>query len=169
MKILIDKNNRRFYPERALILDMKTGEVKPFDTPRENLGNNDVPFNGNVMDFPEAIALLGVHEIEIDNLPEGVTDATHYIHYPDEAPYINWIEKPARQLAQANNADILRYIDALERQSLMPRAMREFLLGQADAAQQPWYAKVKGIDDQIVALKAGLVEVPPEVVAERPE
>jgi hypothetical protein len=62
---------------------------------------------------------------------------------------------PDVEKAQAN-ARVLAQITAKERNELLPRSVREFLLEQPGAQGKGWYAKVKGLDDEIVALKATL-------------
>lgn len=60
-------------------------------------------------------------------------------------------------------AEIKAQIDTLEREQMMPRATREFMLLSMEAmftpqqlAQNPGYVAVKAFDDQIKALRAQL-------------
>jgi hypothetical protein len=58
-----------------------------------------------------------------------------------------------------HNNGIWSQIDATEREKLMPRAMRDFLLAQPDANTQPWYFNVQQLDTKIAELKGGLLTV----------
>ena len=47
-------------------------------------------------------------------------------------------------------------IERIEQAEMLPRPVREFMLEQPGAAQRPWYAKIKALDDQIATLRAKL-------------
>lgn len=61
------------------------------------------------------------------------------------------------QEKELHNNNIWGQIDYIERVSMIPRVLRESLLSQPNAEQEPWYSKIKDIEDQIVALKAELL------------
>lgn len=102
----------------------------------------------------------------------GVIRLSDGAHIPQSADNRDWREYQ-RWLAEGNTpapADpppnpAREKLDALERQHLLPRVVREYLLGDfaAKAAATgknpsalPAYVKLKALDDQIAALRAQL-------------
>jgi hypothetical protein len=98
-------------------------------------------------------------------------DTSNKVHFLDDAALAALLPAGAVQITKAEaddllrpppetdeqfNAKVLAEGAAKERTELLPRAVREFLLEQPGAATKGWYAKVKQLDDDIVALKATL-------------
>lgn len=108
-------------------------------------------------------AQLGIVTTEIADPPEGF-DLTYWtVQELDEAPFIKYEKKDEATRTAIWNERIDQQIDSMERQFLMPRATREFMLVQFAALAQSQgidpmtnigYAKVKQFDDQIAALRA---------------
>lgn len=83
----------------------------------------------------------------------------------DYAEYLRWIadgNEPAPADLPDSKQEAVAKINSLESQYLMPRAVREFMLGaiKAEAAKTgldpmllPAYVKLKALDDQIAALR----------------
>lgn len=99
--------------------------------------------------------------------PDLTVDEAFYRTEQDDAPYVVWTEKSADQLKQHKKQKHQSSITSLERETLMNRAVREFLLLTAEAqaiAQgvapeqlytvNPAYKSVKDVDTQIAALRA---------------
>lgn len=66
------------------------------------------------------------------------------------------LRRPPPETDEQFNAKVIAQIKASEQAELLPRSVREFLLEQPGAQVKGWYAKVKQLDDSIVALKATL-------------
>jgi hypothetical protein len=121
------------------------------------------------MSRPENRERFGVTEIPD---PVRQPDETHYNQEINEAPYLVSTPKPPEMIAAARVAKIDQQIDALERQVMLPRLVREDLmmrfleaaagagiteaqlLDPQHAAYSPGYAKMHGFNAQIVALRA---------------
>jgi hypothetical protein len=67
------------------------------------------------------------------------------------------IDLPADEVKAEKNRPTVKKIAAAESSALMPRAMREFMLEQPGAANKPWFAKVKALDDEVAALRSKLI------------
>lgn len=102
--------------------------------------------------------------------PEGYTvEEAFYRTEQEDVPYIIWTEKSVDQLNQHKKQKYQSSITSLERETLMNRAVREFMLltVEAQAASQgvtpeqlylvnPAYKAVKDTDTQVAALRAKL-------------
>ena len=112
---------------------------------------------------------LGVQEIADPLPPEDYSDETYYRTEQDEAPYVVFTRKSDEQIEQARKARIQSQIDAMERDALLARPAREFMLLQMEAIaagqgvtpeqlreQHYGYRKVKEFDETIAALRASL-------------
>ena len=101
--------------------------------------------------------------------PEDFTDETYYCTEQDDAPYVVFTRKSDEQIEQARKARIQSQIDAMERDALLARPAREFMLLQMEAIaagqgvtpeqlreQHYGYRKVKEFDETIAALRASL-------------
>ena len=93
-------------------------------------------------------------------------------YYRAESAALGWVEIPASEWETANpaaqpdpRAVVQAQIDRLERQHLLPRAVREFMLAlvaeRAAATGKlptdlPAFVKLKALDDQITALRMQL-------------
>lgn len=102
--------------------------------------------------------------------PDGYTvEEAFYRTEQDDAPYVIWTEKSLDQLKQHKKQKHQSSITSLERETLMNRAVREFLLlsSEMQAASQgitpeqlylanPAYKAVKDTDTQIATLRAKL-------------
>ena len=121
------------------------------------------------MSRPENRARFGVTEIPD---PARGNDEIEYTQEINEAPYVIITPKPAEMVEAARVSKIDAQIDALERQVMLPRLVREdlmmrFLQAAAGAgiteaqlldsqhvAYSPGYAKMHGFNAQIEALRA---------------
>ena len=130
---------------------------------------NGVRYPNTVWDDPAFRAEQGITEIADPQLPEGVTDETHYIHTLNEPPYLQWTPKSDEQLAQQKNAKLQQQIEAEERNAMLPRVTREFMLAafaaQAAAAgvdpmTNVGFARMKELDEKIKALRQQIVVMP---------
>ena len=63
---------------------------------------------------------------------------------------------PAPKTDAQHNNDVLAEISALEKEQLLPRPIRGVLLELPGASGKGWYAKIKKLDDDIVAYRAQL-------------
>jgi hypothetical protein len=114
---------------------------------------------------PEVRERLGVTEVADPLPPEDYSDDTYYRTEQDEAPFVVYTRKPQEQIEQARRAKVLAEIDALERETLLPRVAREFMLIQfqavaaaqgVDPMENFGYRKVKELGDKINALRDSL-------------
>lgn len=99
---------------------------------------------------------IGVVEIPDPQPPEDYSEETYYRTEQDDAPYVVFTRKSDEQIAAQQKAKAAAELRALELETLMPRALREFMLEQPGAAQKGWYAKVKAVDDKANELRAKL-------------
>jgi hypothetical protein len=97
-----------------------------------------------------------LEEIAEPAAPGDYSDDTYYRTEQDDAPYVIYTRKSDEQINEAHNTKVWQQIDAVEKQNLLPRVLREFLLEQPGADQKPWFAKIKQVDDEITALKGTL-------------
>jgi hypothetical protein len=95
-------------------------------------------------------------EIPEPPAPEDYSEETYYRTEQDDAPYVIYTRKSQEQIDSASNAKTLALISSREQQELLPRVLREYLLDLPGAAQKPWYAKVKALDDELAAQRAKL-------------
>lgn len=123
---------------------------------------------GNLTD-PAVRAAVGVVEMPDPQPPEDYSEDTYYRNEQDEAPYVVFTRKSDEQIAQARAAKIQAQIDSMERESLVARPVREYMLLDMEAKalaagytleqlreQQHGYRRVKEFDEQIQALRAQL-------------
>lgn len=110
---------------------------------------------GNLTD-PVLREQLGIVEIPDPQPPADYSDDIYFRTEQDDAPYVVFTRKSDAQIAEARRTRVLAQIAALEQENLLPRVVREVLLAQPGANQQPWFAKVKAVDDAIAALRATL-------------
>lgn len=123
---------------------------------------------GNLTD-PAVRELVGVVEIPDPVPPEDYSDETYYRTEQDDAPYVVFTRKSDEQVAQARAAKIQAQIDSMERESLVARPVREYMILDMEAKaiaagytleqlreQQHGYRRVKEFDEQIQALRAQL-------------
>jgi hypothetical protein len=106
------------------------------------------------LDTPEIREAVGVIEIAEPSPPEDYSDETYYKSEQDDFPYIIYTRKPQEQIDQMLKAKALAAIDAIERNSILPRLTREYMLELPGAASKPWFAKVKALDDDVTAERA---------------
>jgi hypothetical protein len=110
---------------------------------------------GNTTD-PVLRAQLGIVEIPDPQPPADYSEDTYYRTEQDDAPYVVFTRKSDEQINQTKRARILAQIAALEQGALMARQVREVMLALPGADQQPWFARVKALNDEIAALRATL-------------
>lgn len=123
---------------------------------------------GNLTD-PYVRSLLGVVEIPDPQPPEDYSEETYYRTEQDDAPYVVFTRKSDEQIEQARKARIQAQIDAMERESLVARPVREYMILDIETkalaaghtleqlrASHFGYRKVKEFDEQIQALRAQL-------------
>jgi hypothetical protein len=129
-----------------------------------------VRYPNTVWDDPTFRASQGITEIPDPQLPEGVSDETHYITHQDTEPYIVCTPKSAQQITQQNNAKLQQQIESEERNTMLPRVTREFMLGFTEAQFTPeqlalnvGYKRMKELDEKIKALRGQIVAVPTPV------
>lgn len=131
-----------------------------------------VRYPNTVWDKPEFLAAQGVTEIPDPQLPEGVTDETHYITTLNEAPWLQWTPKSEEQIQQTKNGKLQAQIDSEERSTMLPRVTREFMLAAfvaslpegTDPMTNIGYKRMKELDDKIKALRQQIITIPaPEV------
>ena len=108
---------------------------------------------------PALRELLGIVEIADQQPPADYSEDTYFRTEQDDAPYVVYTRKNTEQINQATRARILSQIAALEQSALMARQVREVMLALPGANQQPWFARVKTLNDEVAALRAAL---PPE-------
>lgn len=112
---------------------------------------------------------FGIQEISDPAPPADFSDETYYRTEQDDAPYVVFTRKSDEQIEQARKARIQAQIDAMERDALLARPAREFMLLQMEAIaagqgvtpeqlreQHYGYRKVKEFDETIAALRASL-------------
>lgn len=118
----------------------------------------------NLLD-PAVRERLGVTEVDEPQPPADYSEKLYYRTEQDEAPFVVYSRKSDEQIAARISADAQAEIDRLERETLLPRVAREFMLVQfaAVAAQQGvdpmtnfGYRKVKELDDKINDLRSKL-------------
>ena len=102
---------------------------------------------------PMLRGMLGVEEVPDPVRP---TPEENYYITENEDGSLNITEKSPEQIKEQENAKVLAQIDSTERNSMFPRVLREFLLEQPGAAQKPWFAKVKAVDDEVAAMRGKL-------------
>lgn len=102
---------------------------------------------------------LGIVEIADPQPPADYSEDAYFRTEQDDAPYVVYTRKSDEQINQATRARILAQIVSLEQGALMARQVREVMLGLPGADQQPWFARVKALNDEVAALRAAL---PPE-------
>lgn len=114
---------------------------------------------GTVLNYPEAVAYLGLRELDVeDNPPADYSEDKYYRTTPAAAPYVvAYTLKSESQQKEAHNSKVWQQIDALEKNTLFPRQLREFMLEQPGAQSKGWHKKVKEVDDQVATLKAQLL------------
>lgn len=121
---------------------------------------------GNLTD-PAVRESLGVVEIPDPTPPEDYSDETYYRTEQDDAPYVVYTAKSVEQVTQTKNARLQAQIDAMEREALVSRPVREYMILDMEAkaiaagytleqlrAGQHGYRKVKEFDESITALRS---------------
>ena len=101
--------------------------------------------------------------------PEDYTDKTYYRTEQEDYPYVVYTKKSVEQLTQLEKDEAMGNITQLEKETLMNRAVREFMLLSIElqaAAQNitpaqlyaanPAYKAVKDVDKQIENLRKKL-------------
>ena len=96
---------------------------------------------------------LGIVEVADPVPPEDYSEDTYFRTEQNDAPYVVYTRKSDEQINQAKRARILSQIATLEQGALMARQVREVMLGLPGADQQPWFARVKAVDDEVAALR----------------
>lgn len=112
---------------------------------------------------------LGITEVEEAESPEDFSYITHTREEIEEAPYTIYPRKSDEDIAIAQRAHNQQRIDEMERETLLPRPSRDFMLAMMVqlAAQQgineptlyarnPGYRKIKDLDEEIKALREAL-------------
>ena len=116
---------------------------------------------GTVLNYPDAIAYLGLKEIDVEDTPPldyHTSPENYYRQEPTSAPYVvSYTLKSADQRKEIHNTKVRQEIDAVEKNTLFPRQLREFMLEQSGAHGKGWYRKIKDTDDLIMTLKAKLI------------
>ena len=145
-----------------LIKDSKRWQ-KPYSQGTTEI--DGVRYPNTVWDDPTFMAAQGITEIPDPQLPEGVNDENHYIHTLNEPPWLQWTPKSAEQLTQIANAKLQAQIESEERNAMLPRVVREFMLGLTEAQFTPeqlalntGYTKLKALDDGIKAKRKQIVK-----------
>lgn len=123
-----------------------------------------VRYPNTVWDDPDFRAAQGITEIPDPQLPEGVNDENHYIHTLNEPPYLQWTPKSPEQITQQNNAKLQAQIESEERNAMLPRVVREFMLAAfisalpqgADPMAHQGYKRLKELDDKIGGLRRSI-------------
>ncbi|MCA3116420.1 MAG: hypothetical protein ING91_19495 [Rhodocyclaceae bacterium] len=110
---------------------------------------------GNLVD-PYLRAAFGILEIPEPQPPADYSEDTHFRTEQDDAPYVVYTRKSNEQISQAKRARVLAQVAALEQSTMLPRPVREGMLSMPGAEQQPWFARVKAVDDEVAALRAAL-------------
>jgi hypothetical protein len=117
--------------------------------------NINRPYKGRSrLDTPEIRAAVGVVEIADPIKPDDYSDETYYKSETDDFPYVIYTRKPQEQIDQMLKAKALAAIDAVERNAMLPRLIREYMLELPGAASKPWFAKVKALDDDVAVERA---------------
>jgi hypothetical protein len=118
---------------------------------------------------------LGIVEIPDIQPPDDYSDETYFRTEQDSAPYTLFTRKPDSMIAEAKAAKLLNEIDSLERQQLMPRATREFMLMFMEMqappevlAANPGYKAVKAFDTLIKEKRNAIPDTRPSLPASDP-
>lgn len=119
---------------------------KPFVT------DDGTQYPPNWFNDPGARAKVGI--IEIDD-PVRESDKLYYVTEIDEAPYIINTPKPTEIVNDERVVLVLEQITEIERNDMIPRNLREYLLTQAPV-DTPLYQQLKNSDDKIIALRKQL-------------
>jgi hypothetical protein len=122
------------------------------------------PYAGfSKLDTPEIRQRAGVIEIADPVPPDDYSDETYYRTEQDAAPYVVFTKKSDEQLAELAKSKARSAIESKEREALMPRATREFMLTFMELNLTPeqlalnhGYVKVKAFDEEVKALRAAL-------------
>ena len=93
-KIWVDKNERFFNVAATVKHDGAT-------------------YNGNVLNFPDVVAELGLHEVELEPLPLDYSTDTHYLTMQDSAPYRVVTRKSDEQIGELRWSKIKTKRDSL--------------------------------------------------------
>jgi hypothetical protein len=108
----------------------------------------------------------------ISTIPDPVftgDDETFYTRTDtDTAPYTTWERKPDAVIADIKNERLLQRIDSMERNVMLPRVTREFMLASfiaslpegTDPMTNIGYKRMKELDDEIKALRQQIVTTP---------
>jgi hypothetical protein len=141
-----------------------------------NRVNIYAPYKGfSKLDTPEIRERAGVVETPDIQPPDDYSDETYFRTEQDSAPYTIFTRKPDSMIAEAKAAKLLNEIDSLERQQLMPRATREFMLMFMEMqappevlAANPGYKAVKAFDTLIKEKRNAIPDTRPSLPASDP-
>lgn len=105
---------------------------------------------------------FGIIEIPDPVPPIDFSDDVYYVTHQDESPFTVWTKKPQEQIDQAHNNRVQQVIDTEERNTMLPRATREFMLAAFEAQAlaagvdpilNAGYVKMKELDTKIADLR----------------
>jgi hypothetical protein len=108
---------------------------------------------------------LGVVEMSEPAPPEDYSEDTYYRTEQPDVPYIVYARKSDEQIAAILATKIQAQIDVLEKETMLPRVVREYMLLNAemvaaanglDPMTNIGYRKVKELDQAIAALRSQL-------------
>lgn len=103
-------------------------------------------------------------EVEEPTPPADYSEDTYRVFMQDSAPYVVYVKKSDDEIAWATNDKIQANIEAAEKQALLPRVIREFLLAQPAANTKPWFNTVKDLDTAVATLRKSKVPEKPRPV-----
>jgi hypothetical protein len=110
--------------------------------------------------YPPGSLKVGDHDI-VEAQVEDYPDSEKFTWTENLDGTLNVTPIPQDQIDAIQNERIQQQIDAEERNTMLPRVVREFMLGAmsaltpkgTDPMQLPAYAKLKALDDKIAGLR----------------
>ena len=113
---------------------------------------------GTVTQYEEAVAFLGLHQIDVvDNRPDDFSDDDYFRTEPTSAPWVvSYIPKEETSKKDTHNSRSRARIASIEQETLMPRSVREFMLDLPDVQNKAWYIKLVEVNDKIIDLRGKL-------------
>lgn len=111
---------------------------------------------------PQDREVIGISELPEPLAPEDYSEKFYYRTEQDTFPYVVYTKKSEEQIQQIQRDELLNKIDSLEREYMLPRPTREFMLLQMEALAASQgidpmdnigYARVKEFDNQIRDLR----------------
>ena len=103
----------------------KTGKrINPYS----NIEVEGVTYYGNILQFPDILSTLGIHEIEEPVVPDEYDQEFWYKQEVDESPYVIYTKKSDDQIEEIKRNRLQLQIDALERNSNLSVVVVYFFL-----------------------------------------